>query len=83
MPHHTSSPCPSSPSLTEAATPGASGAAVQDKMEEQCVCPSVTTFSATTRNKRVKSDTNGVQRYTGFIFKMEIFVKVSRSEVMA
>ena len=45
------------------------------------VCPSVTTFSATTRNRQVKSDTNRVQRYTGFILKMAIFVKVPRSEV--
>ncbi|CAI8026289.1 hypothetical protein GBAR_LOCUS15114, partial [Geodia barretti] len=40
LPHHPSSPCPSSPphspSLTEAATPGASGAALQDEMSIIC-----------------------------------------------
>ena len=43
------------------------------------VRPSVTTFSATTRNKQGRQR---VQRYTGFIFEMAIFVKVLRSEVL-
>ena len=42
------------------------------------LCPSVTTFSATTRNKQVKKRNQRVQRYTGFIFKKVIFVKVQR-----
>ena len=44
---------------------------------------SVTTFSATMRNEVAKKRYKWVQRYTGFIFKMVIFVKVPRSEVMA
>ena len=40
------------------------------------VCPSVTTFSAPMRNKQVEKRHQRVQRYTGFIFKMVIFVKV-------
>ena len=38
------------------------------------VCLSVTTFSATTRNKPAKKQHQRVQRYTGFISKMAIFV---------
>ena len=49
----------------------------------ECVCLSVTTFSATTRNKPAKKRNQQVQRYTGFIFKMAIFVKILRSKVMA
>ena len=48
-----------------------------------CVCVSVTTFSATMRNKPAKKRHQRVQRYTGFILKMAIFVKVLRSKVMA
>ena len=44
---------------------------------------SVTKFCATTRNKQVKKRHQRVQRYTGFIFQMAIFVKVPCSEVMA
>ena len=47
------------------------------------VCLSVTTFSATTRNKTAKKRNQRVQCHTGFIFKMAIFVKVLRSKVMA
>ena len=41
----------------------------------KCVCLSVTTFPATTHNKQVKKRHQWVERYTGFIFKMVIFVK--------
>ena len=47
------------------------------------VSPSVTTISATTRNKQVKKRHQRVQRCTGFILRMAIFVKVPHSEVMA
>ena len=47
------------------------------------VCLSVTTFSATTRNKAAKKRYQRVQYHTGLIFKMAIFVKALRSEVMA
>ena len=47
------------------------------------VCLSVTTFSATTRNKAAKKRYQQVQYHTGLIFKMAIFVKVLRSKVMA
>ena len=47
------------------------------------VCLSVTTFSATTRNKAAKKRYQRVQYYTGLILKMAIFVKVLRSKVMA
>ena len=46
------------------------------------VCLSVTTFSATTRNKAAKKRYQRVQYHTGLIFKMAIFVKVLRSKVM-
>ena len=46
------------------------------------VCLSVTTFSATLRNKQVKKQHQWVQRCIGFIFRMAIFVKVPHSEVM-
>ena len=48
-----------------------------------CVCLSVTTFSATTRNKQAKKRHQRVQRYAGFILKLAIFLKVPRSKVMA
>jgi hypothetical protein len=44
---------------------------------------SVTTFSATTRNKAAKKRYQRVQCHTGLILKMAIFVKVLRSKVMA
>ena len=48
------------------------------------VCLSLlTTFSATTRNKPAKKRQQQVQRYTGFILKMAMFVKLLRSRVMA
>ena len=47
------------------------------------VCLSVTTFSATTRNKPAKKRHQRVQRYTGLILKLAIFVKALRSRVMA
>ena len=47
------------------------------------VCLSVTTFSATTRNKAAKKRYQWVQYHTGLILKMAIFVKVLRSKVMA
>ena len=47
------------------------------------VCLSVTTFSATTRNKAAKKRYQRVQYHTGLILKMAIFVKVLRSKVMA
>ena len=54
---------------------------------EGYVCPSVvlsvTTFSATTRNKAAKKRYQRVQCHTGLILKMAIFVKVLRSKVMA
>ena len=40
------------------------------------VCVSVTTFFATVRNKAAKKRYQRVQRYTGFILKMVIFVKI-------
>ena len=50
-------------------------------------CPSVrlsvTTFSATTRNKAAKKRYQRVQCHTGLILKRAIFVKVLRSKVMA
>ena len=45
------------------------------------LCVSVTTFSATVRNKAVKKRYQRVQRYTDFII-MAIFVKILRSKVM-
>ena len=47
------------------------------------VCPSVTTFSATTRNKAAKKRYQRVQCHTGLILKRVVFVKVLRSKVMA
>ena len=47
------------------------------------VCLSVTTFSATTRNKAAKKRYQRVQCHIGLILKMAIFVKVLRSKVMA
>ena len=47
------------------------------------VCPSVTTFSATMRNKAAKKRYQRVQCHTGLILKRTIFVKVLRSKVMA
>ena len=47
------------------------------------VCLSVTKFSATTHNKPAKKRHQRVQRYTGFMFKMAIFVKLLCSKVMA
>ena len=47
------------------------------------VCLSVTTFSATTRNKVAERRYQRVQYHTGLILKMAIFVKVLRSKVMA
>ena len=47
------------------------------------VCVSVTTFYAATYNKPAKKRHQQVQRYTGFILKMVIFVKILRSKVMA
>ena len=47
------------------------------------VCLSVTTFSATTRNKAANKRYQRVQYHTGLIYKMAIFVKVLRSKVMA
>ena len=47
------------------------------------VIPSVTTLSATTRNKAAKKRYQRVQYHTGLILKMAIFVKVLRSKVMA
>ena len=46
------------------------------------VCLSVTTFSATTRKKPAKKQHQRFQRYTGFICKMAIFVKVLRFKAM-
>ena len=43
----------------------------------------VTTFSATTRNKAAKKRYQRVQCHTGLILKRAIFVKVLRSKVMA
>ena len=48
-----------------------------------CVCLSVTTFSAATRNETAKKRYQRVQCHTGFIFKMAILVKMLRSKVMA
>ena len=45
------------------------------------VCPSVTTFSATTRNKQANKRHQRVQCYTGFSLKMVIFLKILRSKV--
>ena len=47
------------------------------------VCPFVTTFSATMRNRVAKKQCKRVQSYISFIFKMAIFVKVPRYKVMA
>ena len=47
------------------------------------VCLSVTTFSATLRNKVAKKRYQWVQRYTGLILNVAIFVKILRSKVMA
>ena len=47
------------------------------------VCLSVTTFSATTRNKAAKKQYQRVQYHTGLILKMAILVKVLGSKVMA
>ena len=51
------------------------------------VCPvvrlSVTTFSATPHNKLGEKRYQQVQRNTGFILKIAIFVAVLRSKVMA
>ena len=44
---------------------------------------SVTTFSATTRNKPAKKRYQRVQCHTGLILKMAIFVKLLHSKVMA
>ena len=44
---------------------------------------SVTTFSATTRNKAAKKRYQRVQCHTGLILKIAIFVKVLRSKVMS
>ena len=46
-------------------------------------CLSVTTFSATTRNETTKERYQKVQRYTGLILDLAIFVKAMRSTVMA
>ena len=48
-----------------------------------CVCVSVTTFSAATRNETAKKRYQRVQCHTGFILKMAILVKMLRSKVMA
>ena len=48
-----------------------------------CVCLSVTTFSAATRNETAKKRYQRVQCHTGFIFKMAILIKMLRSKVMA
>ena len=47
------------------------------------ICPSVTTFFATTRNEVAKKRYKPVQCYTGLIFKMAIFQKRLRSGDMA
>ena len=47
-----------------------------------CLSVCVTTFSATVCNKAAKKQYQRVQRYTGFILKMAIFVKILRSKVM-
>ena len=63
------------------------GAHAQRGLLCKSVCPSVrlsvTTFSATTRNKAAKKRYQRVQCHTGLILKMAIFVKVLRSKVMA
>ena len=45
------------------------------------VCVSVTTLSATTRKKMAKKRHQRVQRYTGFILEMVIFVKALHSKL--
>ena len=45
------------------------------------VCPSVTTFSGTTRNKAAKKRYQQVQCHTGLILKRAIFIRVLRSKV--
>ena len=47
------------------------------------VCLSLTTFSATTRNETTKERYQKVQRYTGLILDLAIFVKAMRLTVMA
>ena len=44
---------------------------------------SVTTFSATVRNKAAKKRYQRVRRYTGLILNVANFVKILRSKVMA
>ena len=47
------------------------------------VCPSVTTFSATTRNGTTKERYQKVQRYIGFNLNLANFVKALNSRLMA
>ena len=47
------------------------------------VCPSVTTFSATTCNGTIKEWYQKVQHYTGLLLNLVNFVKVLRSRLMA
>ena len=46
-------------------------------------CRSVTTFSATTHNETTKERYQKVQRYTGLILNLAIFIKAISSTVMA
>ena len=56
------------------------GAHAQRELLCHSVRPSVTTFSATTRNKAAKKRCQRVQCHTGLILKRAIFVKVLRSK---
>ena len=47
-----------------------------------CLHLSVTTFSATTRNKAANNWYQLVRHYTGLILNVAIFVKILRSKVM-